>query len=435
MSRPVKASAAATGATASAEAATRRAGLTPAGRKPSPRPASAADDDPAESTESESASAQADSKKAPQTRLQEKKLRKNHRSVRTGQVAAATFAVIVFLLTGGAWGMKTWFNAQFNQIAALDENSEDIRNAAGQRGDENFLIAGSDTRAGAEAEEGVGSANGVPGARSDSLMIAHIPADRRRAVVVGFPRDLEVTRPECERWDSASGNYTGEVVPAKEKAKLNEAYAIGGPQCTTKLVQQLTGMRMNHFVGVDFHGFKEMIDVVEGVPLHLEEPVIDDVLGPIIPEAGDVTISGDQALNYVRARHVEGDVTSDYGRIKRQQQVIGSLLQKTMSKEVILNPGKLTGMVNAFAAATFGENLGVDQMLTLAQSMEGLDSSKVQFQTVPTTGEANTRGNEVLLEEDGAQLFRALIENGPLPSEVAAQQAAKPVDSAVQPAP
>lgn len=325
--------------------------------------------------------------------------------------------MIVFLLTGGAWGMKTWFNGKFNEIAALDENSADIRDAVGQTGDENFLIAGSDTRAGAEAEEGIGDADGVPGARSDSLMIAHIPADRKRAVVVGFPRDLEVTRPECERWDSASGEYTGEMVEEKKIAKINEAFAVGGPRCTTKLVQQLTGMKVNHFVGIDFHGFKEMIDIVEGVPIHVDEPIIDEVLGPVIPEAGDVTISGDQALNFVRARHVEGDVTSDYGRIKRQQQVIGSLLEKTMSQEVLLNPGKLSGMVTSFAGATFGENIGIDQMLTLAQSMQGLDSATVQFHTVPTTEEANDRGNEVLLEEQTAALFRALIDNGPLPGD------------------
>ncbi|MGC7093592.1 LCP family protein [Amycolatopsis lurida] len=357
---------------------------------------------------------------APQTRLQEKKQRNQERAAKAGRITAIVMACLMFVLSAAGWGMKTWFNSKFNQIVALDENSSDIQNAAGQLGDENFLIAGSDTRAGAEAEEGVGTADSVGGARSDSLMIAHIPADRKRAIVVGFPRDLEVTRPDCKRWDSATGQYSDEIVPGKAKAKLNEAYALGGPQCTTKQIQQLTGMKINHFVGIDFHGFKDMINVVGGVPVHIEEPVIDEVLGVVVPQAGDQVISGDQALNFVRARKVKGDVTSDYGRIKRQQLVIGSLLKKTMSKDVLFDGAKLTGFINAFTAATFGDNIGVDQMLTLAQSMKGLDPNTVKFITVPTVGEANERGNEVLLQAKSKELFAALIENGPLPDEKAA---------------
>ncbi|AXB48975.1 LCP family protein [Amycolatopsis albispora] len=384
--------------------------------KPRPHPLAHLRAGSAEETEAEPDENSA----APQTRLQEKKQRRVDRSAKAGRITAIVLACLMFVLSAGGWGMKTWFNSKFNQIAALDENSADIQNAAGQLGDENFLIAGSDTRAGAEAEEGVGTADSVGGARSDSLMIAHIPADRKRVIVVGFPRDLEVNRPDCKRWDSNTGQYLEEVVPAKSKAKLNEAYAIGGPQCTTKQIQQLTGMKINHFVGIDFHGFKDMINVVGGVPVHIEEPVIDDVLGVIVPQAGEQVITGDQALNFVRARHVKGDVTSDYGRIKRQQLVIGSLLKKTMSQEVLFDGGKLTGFVNAFTAATFGDNLGVDQMLTLAQSMKGLNPDTVKFITVPTTGEANNRGNEVLLEKKSKELFAALIENGPLPDEKAA---------------
>ncbi|MBN6035949.1 LCP family protein [Amycolatopsis sp. 195334CR] len=354
---------------------------------------------------------------APQTRLQEKKQRNQERTAKAGRITAIVMACLMFVLSAAGWGMKTWFNSKFNQIAALDENSADIQDAAGQLGDENFLIAGSDTRAGAEAEEGVGTADSVGGARSDSLMIAHIPADRKRAIVVGFPRDLEVDRPDCKRWDSGTGQYLDEVVPGKKRAKLNEAYAIGGPQCTTKQIQQLTGMKINHFVGIDFHGFKDMINVVGGVPVHIEEPVIDEVLGVVVPQAGDQIITGDQALNFVRARKVKGDVTSDYGRIKRQQLVIGSLLKKTMSKEVLFDGGKLTGFINAFTAATFGDNIGVDQMLTLAQSMKGLNPDTVKFITVPTVGDANERGNEVLLQKQSKELFGALITNSPLPDE------------------
>ncbi|NIH77800.1 LCP family protein required for cell wall assembly [Amycolatopsis viridis] len=356
-----------------------------------------------------------DEQAAPQTRLQEKKQRRSERSIRITRIACAVLAGLIFLATGALWGTKTWFNSKFTEIAALDENSSDIQNAAGQTGDENFLIVGSDTRAGATAEENVGDADAVGGARSDTVMLAHVPADRKRAVVVSFPRDLEISRPACERYDANTGSYTAEVVPAVTKAKLNTAYAVGGPKCLTKWVQQLTGMRVNHFVGIDFGGFKDMVDAVHGVTVHVDKPIKDSVLGMVISQTGDVTISGDQALSFVRARHVQGDPTSDYGRIKRQQDFISALLRKAMSQGVITDPTQLTNFVTAFARATFGDNIGVDQMLTLAQSMKGLDPSKLTFLTVPTTGESNARGNEVLLETKSRDLFHALIDNTPLP--------------------
>ncbi|MBB2933107.1 LCP family protein required for cell wall assembly [Amycolatopsis bartoniae] len=363
----------------------------------------------------EAAAKPEDEEASPQTRLQEKKQRHNERTVRIGRISLIVVAVLVFLSTGAAWGTKTWFNSKFTEIAALDENSSDIQDAPAQLGDENFLIAGSDTRAGATAEENVGDADEVGGARSDTVMLAHIPADRKRAVVISFPRDLEITRPPCERFDSAANDYTSEIVPAATKVKLNTAYAVGGPRCLIKWVQQLTGMKINHFVGIDFSGFKDMVDAVGGVTVHVDSPINDTTLGMVISQTGDVTISGDQALSFVRARHVIGDPTSDYGRIKRQQEFIGALMAKVMSHGVLTNPSQLTGFVTAFAKATFGDNIGVDQMLTLAQSMKGLDPSKVNFMTVPTVGESNSRGNEVLLESKAKAIFQALIDNTALP--------------------
>ncbi|MPY81248.1 MAG: LytR family transcriptional regulator [Actinophytocola sp.] len=353
----------------------------------------------------------------PATRLREKRNRLDHRSILLAKVVFGALAMIVFLATGSAWGMKTWYNSKFEQVAALDVNSADIKDAPAQLGDENFLIVGSDTRAGADQE-----ASGVSGARSDAVMVAHIPKDRDRGVVVSFPRDLEVTRPACQRWDPNTAQYTNEIVPEAPLAKLNTAYAVGGPRCVTKLIQQLTGMRMNHFIGIDFQGFKNMVDAVGGVTVKTDGPIIDGEMGTIATKAGPLPLKGDKALRYVRARKVQGDPTSDYGRMKRQQEFIGALLKKAMSQDVLMSPSKLTNFVDAFAAATFGENVGVDQMLTLAQSMKGLDTGTITFLTVPTTGYANARGNEVLMEEGTNLLFKALINDTPLPGEEPRQQ-------------
>ncbi|QBQ62512.1 LCP family protein [Saccharomonospora xinjiangensis] len=347
---------------------------------------------------------------------------RSSRRVLASRAGAVVIATFVFLGTGFGWGAKTWFEAQFNEIAALDENSADIRRASAQLGDENFLIVGSDTREGASADPSVGTAETVEGARSDTVMLAHLPKDRKRAVVISFPRDLEISRPECARWNSATGEY-GEIVPPADAVKLNSAFNLGGPRCVTKVIQQVSGMRINHFVGIDFQGFKGMVDAVGGVTVHFTEPMRDAELGLIVAETGDVVLKGDQALSYVRARKVYGDPTfSDYGRMQRQQQFLSSLLSKVMSSEVLLDMGKLSGFVEAFAQSTFGENIGVDQMITLAQSMRGMDAGKVAFLTIPTVGEANERGNEVLLEADTDKLFEALIENTPLPGEEPSEQ-------------
>lgn len=325
---------------------------------------------------------------------------------------ALLIATAIVAAAGVAWGTTAWLDSKFVQVEALDENSPDIKRPDAQRGTENFLIVGSDSRGGANAKL---DKAGVSGARSDTVMIAHIPADRRRVVVVSFPRDLEVTRPACTRWNSATGAYTLETVPSAANVKLNTAYAFGGPRCVTKLIQQLTGIRMNHFAGIDFSGFQRMVDAVGGVPMNIPAPVIDKYQGTVVAKPGALTFDGERALRFVRSRTVQGDPTSDYGRIERQQQVISALLGTALSREVLLDSEKLGSFVTAFADATVGENIDVTQLLTLAQSMNASEDQRVTFLTVPTTGGANTRGNEVLLEGEASALFTALIDNGPLP--------------------
>jgi LCP family protein required for cell wall assembly len=344
----------------------------------------------------------------------------------TGRISAASIAAVLLAVTGFVWGTKKYVDDQFHQVAALDQNSADIKDGAKQLGDENFLMVGSDTREGAAAEEGVGDAGTVPGARSDTVMIAHIPKDRKRVVMVSFPRDLEIQRPACDTYDSAKSLYPGgQTAPAKNQ-KLNTAFQVGGPKCVTKVIQNLTGLKINHFVGIDFNGFKEMVDAVQGVELCVERPMYDTELKTwIVQQPGQkVTLVGDQALNFVRARHVKdsptsskGDPTSDYGRIKRQQRFLSSLLRKTMSSQVLLDVNKLTDFLGAFAKATFGDGIGTDQLLVLGRSLQNVGAGRVTFATVPTVGEANSRGNEVLRDKDNQNLFNAIINEQPLPGE------------------
>jgi LCP family protein required for cell wall assembly len=348
------------------------------------------------------------------SRMEWKKKQRKRRTNLIVMAIAMAASLCVFLTLGIAWSATTIWGPP--SIEALDPNSDSIKDVASQTGDQNFLLVGSDTRAGATAADGVGSEQDEPGARSDTTIIAHIPADRSRVILVSFPRDLQVDLPACERWDSISGKYTGEQVPARKDARLNEAYSIGGPLCTTKVIQQVSGLRVDSFLGIDFQGFKSMVDAVQGVEICTEKPIIDGTLGTVLPEAGKQILRGDQALNYVRARHVKGDPTSDYGRMQRQQLFLSALLRKAMSSQVLLDPGKLSGFVKAVSANTFGENIGVDRLMDLGQQLQGLDASRVTFITVPTTGYANDDGKEVLREDDTKALFQAIIDGAPITS-------------------
>lgn len=357
------------------------------------------------------------------SRMEWKKKQRKRRTHLIVMAVAVAASLTVFLSLGFAWGATALFGP--SAVLALDPNSSDIKDAAGQAGDQNFLMIGSDTRAGASASDGVGDENDEPGARSDTTMVAHIPADRSRVELVSFPRDLQVDRPDCQRWDPKTGKYSDEIVPGKKGARLNEAYAVGGPLCTTKVIQQVSGLRMDSFLGIDFNGFKSMVDAVHGVEICTEKPVVDSTLGTVIPEAGRHNLTGDQALTYVRARHVQGDPTSDYGRMQRQQMFLSSLLRKTMSSQVLLDPRKLSDFVKAVSANTFGDNIGADRLMDLGQQLQGLDPNKVTFVTVPTTGYANEEGMEVLRDDAARALFQSMIDDAPVTTDGTPQKAAQ----------
>ncbi|MGH3560854.1 MAG: LCP family protein, partial [Mycobacterium sp.] len=124
-----------------------------------------------------------------------------------GRTVAALMAVLALALTGGAWQWSTSKNNSLNRVSALDPNSHDIVDPNGQYGDENFLIVGTDTRAGANSDVGAGDTEDAGGARSDTIMLVNIPANRKRVVTVSFPRDLAITPIKCEAWNPDTGAY------------------------------------------------------------------------------------------------------------------------------------------------------------------------------------------------------------------------------------
>ncbi|MDT7781655.1 MAG: hypothetical protein QOF58_74 [Pseudonocardiales bacterium] len=352
------------------------------------------------------------------------------RLMRGAKVGAIAAAAVVFVSTGFAWAATLYADSKIPKIDALGGNTQAVQQAEKQLGDENFLLVGSDTRAGAKPEDNVGTQADEGGARSDVIMLAHIPADRKRMVIVSLPRDVRVDRPACRSWNPDNGQYGGPLAPEKG-VMANSVYGNGGPECVANMMTQLSGLNINHFVSIDFTGFREMSTAIGGVQICAPKAIKDDELGVVLDKPGKYTLKGDQALSYVRARKVAGDVGGDFDRIKRQQGFLSAMLRQALSNEVLLSPTKLNNFINALTRSTVGDNVGVAQLLELANSLQSLDAGRVSFVTMPHwTDEGPTKSNndniERLRDDDVKKLFQTIIDGTPLPQEKPAES--KPGD-------
>jgi LCP family protein required for cell wall assembly len=346
-----------------------------------------------------------------------------------GRVATALIAVLALAVTGAAWQWQSAKNKLLNTVAALDPNSSDIRDPNSQIGDENFLIIGVDSRFGANGEMGGDideTGARIEGARSDTIMLVNIPANRKRVVAVSFPRDLAITPMNCQAWDPETGKYgpvydknTGEWSDNERPTttKLNSAFALGGPKCLVKVVQRISGLAINRFMAVDFSGFSNMVDALGGVEVCSTTPLDDAELGPVLTTVGRQKLDGHTALNYVRARSIASEGNGDYGRIKRQQMFLSSLLRSVISSETLFDLDRLDEVVNMFIDDSYVDNVQTRDLVRLGQSLQGINAGRITFVTLPTTGVADAEGNEVPRTEDVRRLFDSIIDDEPLPGE------------------
>ncbi|MCV7419098.1 LCP family protein [Mycobacterium yunnanensis] len=352
--------------------------------------------------------------------------RGRHTAMVMGRVAAALIAVLALALTGAAWQWQASKDKSLNKVAALDPNSRDIVDPGAQFGDENFLIVGTDSRLGQNSDMGAGTTDDAAGARSDTIMLVNIPANRKRVVAVSFPRDLSITPMQCEHWDPTTSTYGPATDPDSPvygmdkvytETKLNSAYAVGGPKCLVKVIQKLSGLSVNRFMAVDFAGFSKMVDALGGVEVCSTTPLEDYELGTVLPNAGRQIVDGHTALQYVRARQVTTETNGDYGRIKRQQLFLSSLLRSLISKDTFFSLSKLNNVVNLFINDSYVDNIQTKDLVDLGQSVQGVNVGRITFVTVPTVGYADEYGNEVPRTDDMRSLFDAIINDDPLPEE------------------
>ena len=270
----------------------------------------------------------------------------------------------------------------------------------------NVLVMGSDTREGAN---GKGIGGDTPGL-SDTTILLHLSADRKFAYGVSLPRDAMVERPACPR-KNGNGTDPGGMT------QFNAAYAIGGPACTVKTVEQLTGVRINHFVVVDFVGFRGMVNAINGVTVCVPEAV-NDTVGHIQLPAGTYKVTGQQALDYVRVRHDIGAETGDIGRMKRQQTFISAMIKKVVSAGTLANPVRLLKFLNAAtnSLTTDPGFANLKQLASLGSSLKNIGLDNVKFITVPwEPWPENT--NRVAWKAESSQLWRLIRRDRPLTAE------------------
>ena len=270
---------------------------------------------------------------------------------------------------------------------------------------ENILLVGSDTRAGFTKAE-LGN-DATSGARSDTMILAHIPADGSKAILVSLPRDSWVQIPQ---WTDSSGQ-----VHEAHFAKLNAAFAAGGlPGGNAALlmatVEDLSGLRIDHYLQIDFQGFQRMVDALGGIDVCLLHDAKDEAYAHINLSAGSHHIDGKTALAFVRQRHnLEG---GDLGRIKRQQYFIGAVMRKVTSAGTLLNPWQLSAFLDK-ATKSVNADPGLS-LRELALRARRLDPQHVQFVTVPVTGDAVRGGGQsvVLLDEPRMRALFATLREG-----------------------
>ncbi|WP_436319053.1 LCP family glycopolymer transferase [Streptomyces microflavus] len=268
---------------------------------------------------------------------------------------------------------------------------------------QNILLIGSDSRAGENSEYGRDDGGSQ---RSDTTILLHLAADRKSATAVSLPRDLMVEIPSCRTGDDKETR--------KRFAQFNSAFELGGTACTIRTVERMTGIRIDHHMVVDFNGFKEMVDAVDGVEICLPK-AIDDKDAHLDLPAGRQTLNGEEALGYVRARKTLGD-GSDTERMERQQQFLGALVNKMQSNGVLLNPTRLYPVLDA-ATKSLTTDPGLDSLrdlYDLVRSMRDVPTEQVQFLTVPRQPYRLDRNRDELVEPDAGELFKQLREDKPV---------------------
>lgn len=320
-------------------------------------------------------------------------------------VAKVLFTTTLVMALGVAMSVVyTYRHLNSNLLETGAEDYLEERPDEGPQGPLNILVMGSDSRDG-EGNNIDGLTNG--GARSDTTILLHVSADRKRAYGISIPRDSMINRPECKL-------RSGDRLSAVDYVQWNEAFAVGGASCTMQQFEQITQVRLQHHVVVDFNGFKDMVDAIDGVKVCLPEAIDDPAHNIRIP-AGNQVLRGNAALNYVRVRYRVGN-GSDIGRVKRQQAFIASMANKIISADTLARPDRLLRFLNAATKSlrTDKELASVTKLAQLGLQFKETGLKKIQFFTIPWA-EDPANANRIVWTPAAREIWRLIARDEPIP--------------------
>jgi len=339
-----------------------------------------------------------------------------HGAALGARVVAAVLSLMVLVGSGWAWATYRSFTAEIKRVNAISTGTgAAARNIDGK--DQNVLIVGNDDRDTATDAElkQLGTTRDGGSYNTDTMMLMHVPANGSRATVISFPRDSYVD------------------IPGQGKHKLNSAYTDGvaaangnkdaGAALLVKTIEQLTGLKVDHYVQVDLLGFYRISNAIGGVDICLNAAQKEPNSGINLP-AGHSTIKGTQALAFVRQRY--GLAGGDLDRIKRQQYFLSAVFRQMASTGTLLNPLKLNRLLSAVSSSlVMDKNLAP---LKLAQQMQNLQAGNVKFTTIPTSGTADTPndGNVVVVNLQAMPSFISSVIGTPPVDALNAAKAADP---------
>lgn len=285
-----------------------------------------------------------------------------------------TTLTLVTLLVVTSVATYFWADSKLNRDVDLSQVID--RPEAGEG--TNYLIVGSDSRAGMSAEEKkrlrTGSAEGK---RTDSMMILHTGSNG--PTLISLPRDSNVTIP------SFKGSDSGKVYPGTgRQTKLNAAYAEDGPELLVRTVEANTDLHIDHYVEIGFGGFASIVDAVGGVEMDIPQDIKDTKSGADLKK-GKQTLSGEQALAFVRTRYaLEG---SDLDRTKNQQKFLSALANQVATPSTVLNPFKLYPTMGAgLDSLVVDKDMGLFDLASMFWAMKGVSGGEGKSMNMPIAG-------------------------------------------------
>lgn len=286
----------------------------------------------------------------------------------------------------------------------LGDDRPKKKKVSGPQEQMNILVMGSDTR---EGEGNNIDGMNLSGERSDTTIMIHLSADREFAYGISIPRDTLVDRPTCWAED-------GSEIPGGQDVMWNEAFSVGGPACTIRQFEQVSGVRIDNYVVLDFSGFKDMVDALDGVEVCIPEEIVDTEHN-ITLEPGTRELKGDEALSYVRVRYSVSDGT-DPQRIRRQQAFMASMINKAVSAGMLTRPDRIVGFMNALTDSLQTDFENVAQIADLGSTFRGVGLGEVKFVTTPWQY-STTQEGRVEWTPEVEKLWELVINDEPLTPE------------------